>query len=94
MRTHNTVLCGSTTAVEIRGHAQCGDACTGIIDGSLNVRKLVLERSVDVLGLVDVSLSIPFVGKFDVVSDGLLTDCLGIPKFWTLEVPGARVDLT
>ena len=90
MRTHNTVLCGSTTAVEIRGHAQCGDACTGIIDGSLNVGNLVLERFVDVLGLVDVSLSIPLLANLM----SSVTDCLGIPKFWTLEVPGARVDLT
>ena len=62
----------------------------GIIDGSLNVRNLVLERFVDVLGLVDVSLSIPLLANLM----SSVAACLGIPKFWTLEVPGARMDLT
>ena len=62
---------------------------SGITDGSLNVRNLVLERFVDVLGLVDVSLSIPLLANLM----SSVTDCLGISKFWTLEVPGARVDL-
>ena len=50
---------------------------SGITDGSLNVRNLVLERFVDVLGLVDVSLSIPLLANLM----SSVTDCLGISKF-------------
>ena len=41
-----------------RLNLQVGDACTGIIDGSLSVQDFVLEHFVGVVGLVNLNLAV------------------------------------